>query len=73
MRTRSDDGIRLWMDDELVIDDWSWHPPREHRYDFEVTVERQRIEIRVEHFEIDGFAVLEVEFVERQPHGRSQQ
>jgi len=26
-RTLSDDGVRLWVDDELVIDDWNLHGP----------------------------------------------
>jgi hypothetical protein len=25
--TTSDDGVRVWMDDKLVIDNWTWHVP----------------------------------------------
>jgi hypothetical protein len=61
VRTRSDDGIRVWIDDELLIDDWTWHAPREHDAEFRVDGPEAR-EVRVEHFELDGYAVLEVGF-----------
>jgi hypothetical protein len=64
IRTLSDDGIRVWIDDELVIDDWTWHPPKEHTYEFTVDAERE-VPIRVEHFELDGYAVLTLAF---EPH-----
>ena len=58
LKTRSDDGIRVWLDREVVINDWTWHAPREHAHEF--TLDQDRIvEIRVEHFELDGYAVLE--------------
>ena len=47
-------------DDAVVIDDWTWHPPRTHEYDFRVDESRQ-IRIRVEHFELDGYAVLSLD------------
>lgn len=57
--TTSDDGIRVYLDDELVIDDWSWHAPKVLQYPFKVTSER-KVRLRVEHFELDGFAQLSV-------------
>ncbi len=57
IRSLSDDGIRVWLDDTLVIDDWTWHPPKTHTYSFE-TPDSREISIRVEHFELDGYAVL---------------
>ncbi len=61
IRTISDDGIRLWLDDELVIDDWTHHAPRVHTYD--LTVEEPRnIELRINHFELDGYAILSLQF-----------
>lgn len=60
VRTVSDDGIRVWLDEALVIDDWTWHAPKEHQHEFEVVEERE-IAIRVEHFELDGYAVLSLE------------
>jgi hypothetical protein len=57
IRTLSDDGVRVLVDGKPIIDDWSWHPPRESRgtVTFE---ERTEVELRVEHFELDGFATL---------------
>lgn len=60
IRTVSDDGIRVWLDETIVIDDWTWHAPKEHLYEFEIAEERE-IAIRVEHFELDGYAVLSLE------------
>lgn len=56
--TVSDDGIRVWVDDQRVIDDWTWHPPKENVA--EVRLEAGEHRIRVEHFEIDGYAQLQV-------------
>ncbi|MHC4608639.1 MAG: PA14 domain-containing protein [Planctomycetota bacterium] len=57
IRTRSDDGIQVWIDDDLVINDWTWHPPRSHTYEFALEQTKQ-INVRVEHFELDGYAVV---------------
>ena len=57
IRVLSDDGVRVLVDGKPVIEDWSWHAPRESRgtVSFE---ERTEVELRVEHFELDGFATL---------------
>jgi hypothetical protein len=60
IRTNSDDGIRVWIDDALVVDDWTWHPPTTHTHEFELT-KPKRITIGVEHFELDGYAVLSLD------------
>jgi hypothetical protein len=60
LRTMSDDGIRVWMNEKLIIDDWTWHGPTQHDYDFELA-QSTPILLRVEHFELDGFAVLNVD------------
>jgi hypothetical protein len=59
LRTISDDGLRVRLDGELVIDDWTWHAPAPHDHPFELD-EARTIAIEVEHFELDGYAVLEV-------------
>ncbi len=58
VRTRSDDGIRVWMDGDVVIDDWTWHAPREHAHVIPASERARTVELRVEHFELDGYAVL---------------
>lgn len=59
LRSRSDDGIRVAVDGEVLIEDWTWHASREHVVTFETESERT-VEIAVEHFELDGSAVLDV-------------
>jgi len=54
--TLSDDGIRVWIDGKLVIDNWTWHPPTEDRA--VVTLKKGAHPVRIEHFEIDGWAAL---------------
>jgi hypothetical protein len=51
----SDDGVRVWVDGELVHDDWTYHAPRLADVELELG---GRHEIRIEHFEIDGYATL---------------
>jgi hypothetical protein len=57
--TLSDDGLRVWVDGEVVIDDWTWHPPKRQSATINLAAPRL-VAIRVEHFELDGYAVLEV-------------
>ena len=61
LKTTSDDGIRVWMDGELIIDDWTWHPSKENSHEFTID-ERREIELRIEHFELDGYAILSIDF-----------
>ncbi|MHC4946658.1 MAG: right-handed parallel beta-helix repeat-containing protein [Planctomycetota bacterium] len=59
LRTESDDGLRVWADGVLVIDDWTRHPPTRHEHVLEIA-EPRVVDLRVEHFELDGHAVLRV-------------
>lgn len=60
IRTLSDDGVRVLVDGVAVIENWTWHAPTRDVGTF--TLEQGRtVEIMVEHFELDGYAVLEVE------------
>lgn len=54
----SDDGVRVWVDDKLVIDNWTWHSPTTDRAEVELDGKHR---LRVEHFELDGFATLKVD------------
>ncbi len=55
--TVSDDGVRVWLDEKLVIDNWTWHPPHEDKATAKLA--KGKHAIRIEHFEIDGFAQLQ--------------
>lgn len=55
--TVSDDGIRVWVDDEKMIDDWTWHPPKENSTTVQLKAGAHKI--RIEHFEIDGLSQLQ--------------
>jgi nitrous oxidase accessory protein NosD len=57
--TLSDDGVRVTVDGEPVIDNWAWHGPTRDTGTLELR-EDKTVEIVVEHFEIDGYAVLEL-------------
>lgn len=57
--TLSDDGIRVTVDDNTIIDNWTWHGPTRDTGTFNLS-EDKTVEIRVEHFEIDGYATLEL-------------
>lgn len=54
--TTSDDGIRVFVDGELALEDWTWHAPKEIAS--ERTLAAGTHTIRVEHFELDGHAAL---------------
>ena len=56
--TTSDDGVRATVDGKRVIDNWTWHGPTKDAGEF-VLSESKSVEIVIEHFEIDGFSVLE--------------
>lgn len=57
LRALSDDGLRVWLDERLVIDRWNWHAPEADVADFDVEAARA-VHVRVEHFELDGYATL---------------
>ncbi|MBN2138592.1 MAG: right-handed parallel beta-helix repeat-containing protein [Sedimentisphaerales bacterium] len=55
----SDDGIRLTADGKEIIDNWTWHGPTRNAGTLSLRTDKT-VEVRVEHFEIDGYAVLEL-------------
>ncbi len=57
LRTASDDGVRLWIDDALVIDDWTHHATRTHEATLRLE-EARTVRLRLEYFELDGAATL---------------
>lgn len=56
--TRSDDGARLWIDDRLIIDDWTTHPEEDRRA--RITLEKGYHKIKIEYFEGEGFASMKL-------------
>ncbi len=60
--TTSDDGIRIKINGQPFIENWTWHGPTKNDALFHQEVESEAI-IEIEYFEIDGFAVLDLEIV----------
>ena len=58
MSVISDDGVRVWLDDKLVVDRWSVHESIVDR----VPVTPGRHRLRVEYFEATGWAELQIRF-----------
>lgn len=52
-----DDGIRVWIDDELIIEDWRKDPPRFSKADRALRGGRRRL--RVEYYDEGGWAVAQ--------------
>lgn len=59
-KTLSDDGIRVLVDGKPVIENWTWHGPTPDEGIFN-QASAGEVEIVVEHFEIDGYAMLKVD------------
>jgi nitrous oxidase accessory protein NosD len=57
----SDDGVRVWVDDRLVIDRWPAHESTVDR----APLTRGKHKLRVEYYELTGFAELRVDVVRR--------
>ncbi len=51
----ADDGVRVFIDDRLVLDEWHYQGPTS----FAVAIPKGRHRLRIEHFEIDGYAALQ--------------
>lgn len=65
VRTVSDDGVRVWWNDELVIDNWTVHGPTIDEATLQITAPDTPVRLRVEHFELDGDATLVVDLEAR--------
>jgi parallel beta-helix repeat protein len=53
----SDDGIRVWVDEKLVLEDWSIHGAKEDHF----ALSGGRHQLRLEYFQNTGAATLEVQ------------
>ena len=54
----SDDGIRVYVDDRLIIDEWHDHPAR--TYTSDITLQAGHHSVKVEYYEMTGVAVARV-------------
>jgi hypothetical protein len=59
-RTSSDDGVRVLVNGQPIIENWTWHVTTTNDGLFEQLTESE-VPIVVEYFEIDGFATLRLE------------
>ncbi len=59
-RTQSDDGVRVLVNGQPLIENWTWHVPTTDEKIFEHTSSGPA-EIVIEYFEIDGLATLRLE------------
>ncbi len=66
LQTLSDDGVRVWLDGMLVIDNWTPHAPTIDTSRAVRLLEGQRYAVRVEYNEFGGGAVLRLRW---QPPG----
>jgi PKD repeat protein len=68
---RVDDGARLWVDDTLVID--SWKSGSSRLIEKEQAISDGRHRVKVEYFERDGDAEIEVDWQRQQPTNQKPQ
>lgn len=52
----SDDGVRLWFDDKLVIDHWTDHAPESREYEVQLVAGKE-YKVKIEFYENGGGAV----------------
>lgn len=57
LEVTSDDGCRVWVDGKKVIDEWHYQGPTTYT----APLTSGKHEIRIDHFEIDGYAALAAE------------
>jgi hypothetical protein len=57
--TTSDDGVRLWVNGSLIVDNWTDHAPTENRGTITLTA-GQLYDIRMEYYENGGGAVAKL-------------
>lgn len=54
----SDDGVRVWIEDELILDDWTYHAPKTDTIRLNLS---GKTNFRIDHFELDGYSTLKLE------------
>jgi hypothetical protein len=64
-----DDGMRVWVDDQLVID--SWTDSQEHTMTNDVQISGGEHQVKVDYYEVGGKAVAKVNWQFIHPEGQS--
>jgi hypothetical protein len=59
--TTSDDGVRLWVNGQLIIDQWNDHAPATHSGTIALAAD-QLYDIRLEYYENGGGAVMKLDW-----------
>jgi hypothetical protein len=70
-RTFSDDGVRLWMNGALVVNNWTIHGGTYNTSPTIKLVAGQKVDLKLEYFENTGSAIVRMEW--RRPGGASYQ
>lgn len=68
--TYSDDGVRLWVDNKLLIDDWTDHAAKEDSSESITLQAGRKYDIRLEYYENTGLATIKLSWT---PPGQSKQ
>ena len=66
LQTVSDDGVRLWLDGKLVIDDWQVQPAATRTARVHLTAGK-KVPLRIEYFQATRQAVLQLSWAKTQP------
>ncbi|MBS1726070.1 MAG: right-handed parallel beta-helix repeat-containing protein [Armatimonadetes bacterium] len=56
LEVTADDGVRVWLDDKLVIDAWKYQGPTLYTYKAKLTGKHR---LKVNHFQLDGYSALQ--------------
>jgi len=59
LRTISDDGVRVWLDGRLVIDNWSQHGSK---LDY-AAMNGGEHKLRVQYFQVDGWVEFRLDIL----------
>jgi hypothetical protein len=59
LEVTSDDGVRIYVDGQLVGEDWTWHAPT--TMSRRLNLKSGKHSIKIEHFELDGYSALKAE------------
>jgi len=59
----ADDGIRVYVDDHIIID--QWHETSVRTYTYDIYLDAGNHNIKVEYFEREGYAVCKVKWAQR--------